>query len=111
MAGKDNQFRKSRRWNLLTTAGRLTGKSLDSFLHGLKGVLMAEKIDRHIPITYREAQSMTGLPLGTLYSLVYRKQIPHLRLGKRSVRFVAAELELWMRPQIKTISSSNAEVV
>ncbi len=71
---------------------------------------MTKKIDHQMPITYREAQAMTGLPLGTLYSLVYRKQIPHLRLGRRSVRFVITELEVWMRPQTKTIATSNGEV-
>ena len=48
-------------------------------------------------LDYRAAAKLTGLPAGTLRALVCRKQIPHYRLGKRSVRFKQSELEQWLR--------------
>nr|BFD65317.1 hypothetical protein HAGR004_03390 [Bdellovibrio sp. HAGR004] len=52
---------------------------------------------RERPITYLQVQQMTGLPLGTLYSLVSRKQIPHMRMGTRLVRFNPTEVKKWMK--------------
>ncbi len=47
-------------------------------------------------ITYAEVRRMTALPLGTLYALVARRQIPHVRLGPRLVRFRRGEIEAWL---------------
>lgn len=47
-------------------------------------------------ITYDEAAKRLGLALGTLYALVHAGRIPHVRLGKRLVRFRPAELERWL---------------
>ena len=47
-------------------------------------------------VDYRGAARLTGLPVGTLYSLVSRLQIPHVRLGPRSVRFLRADLRRWI---------------
>lgn len=47
-------------------------------------------------IRYRAAAAFIGVPLSTLYSMVCRKQIPHIRLGGRLVVFSRAELETWM---------------
>jgi excisionase family DNA binding protein len=44
-------------------------------------------------IGYQEASEMLGLPVGTLYAMVSRKQIDHVRLGKRLVRFSVEVLE------------------
>jgi excisionase family DNA binding protein len=38
-------------------------------------------------LTYAQAARFLNLRLGTLYALVSRKEIPHVRLGKRLVRF------------------------
>jgi len=38
-------------------------------------------------LTYADAARLLNLRLGTLYALVSRKEIPHVRLGKRLVRF------------------------
>jgi len=43
-------------------------------------------------ITYKEAAEMLGLAKGTVYSMVHHNRIPHIRLGRRLVRFDAAEL-------------------
>jgi excisionase family DNA binding protein len=48
-------------------------------------------------LTYAEAAQRTALPIGTLYALVSRKEIPHVRFGKRLVRFPVAELDAWIR--------------
>lgn len=45
---------------------------------------------------YKEASQWLGFPPGTLYSLVHAKRIPHIRLGKRLVRFSRPELERWL---------------
>jgi len=47
-------------------------------------------------ITYDEAAKRLGLALGTLYALVHAGRIPHVRLGKRLVRFRPAEIERWL---------------
>ncbi len=45
---------------------------------------------------YTLAVEETGLPLGTLYSMVARQQIPHIRLGPRLVVFSRSELRKWL---------------
>jgi excisionase family DNA binding protein len=38
-------------------------------------------------LTYAQAARFLNVRLGTLYSLVSRKEVPHVRFGKRLVRF------------------------
>lgn len=45
--------------------------------------------------SYKETHDLTGIATGTLYSLVSRKEIPHIRLGKRHVLFPVQELLEW----------------
>jgi excisionase family DNA binding protein len=47
-------------------------------------------------IDYLEASRVTGIQIDTLYSLVSRKQIPHIRLSKRIVRFSRSKLGNWI---------------
>ena len=47
-------------------------------------------------LTYGQVSRQLGLPLGTLYALVHEARIPHVRLGKRLVRFRASHLERWV---------------
>lgn len=47
-------------------------------------------------LAYKDAANILGLPLGTLYALVSRRQIPHVRLGKRLVRFDQGQLAAWV---------------
>jgi excisionase family DNA binding protein len=42
--------------------------------------------------TYAQAAKFLNVRLGTLYALVSRKEIPHVRLGKRLVRFTRSSL-------------------
>jgi excisionase family DNA binding protein len=46
---------------------------------------------------YQLAEQVTGICRGTLYALVHRKQIPHIRLSSKMVRFKRAALEAWMQ--------------
>lgn len=47
-------------------------------------------------LTYRELSALLSIPLGTLYSMVARGEIPHVRFGKRLVRFRRSEVEAWV---------------
>jgi excisionase family DNA binding protein len=47
-------------------------------------------------LSYGEAASFLNLPLGTMYALVSQRRIPHVRLGRRLVRFHRRDLELWL---------------
>jgi excisionase family DNA binding protein len=44
-------------------------------------------------LTYADVQRLTGWALGTLYAMVARRSIPHVRIGPRSVRFRAEDIE------------------
>lgn len=48
-------------------------------------------------MNYVETSVLTGAPLGTLYTWVRKRQIPHLRLGPRTVVFERAEILRWTR--------------
>ena len=49
-------------------------------------------------LRYPEAARLLGIPVGTLHSMVFRRQVPHIRLGPgpRLVVFSKAELETWL---------------
>jgi excisionase family DNA binding protein len=46
-----------------------------------------------IPLRVREAAVFLGVSLQTVYFWVERKQIPHLRVMGRNIRFLKSELE------------------
>ena len=48
-------------------------------------------------LSYDELSKVLGLPKGTLYSLVSRNQIPHIRISKRLVRFPKAKINEWLK--------------
>jgi excisionase family DNA binding protein len=48
-------------------------------------------------VTYAEASKILNLKLGTLYALVAQRRVPHVRLGRRLVRFARGELQEWVR--------------
>ncbi|NLH47744.1 MAG: excisionase family DNA-binding protein [Myxococcales bacterium] len=47
-------------------------------------------------LTYREAAALLNLALPTIYSKVSRKELPHVRLGSRCVRFERERLLSWL---------------
>lgn len=61
---------------------------------------MEENIGSVTLLTYRELSVMTRLPLGTLYSMVSRGEIPHLRIGPRLVRFRIEDVEQWIAAKL-----------
>lgn len=46
-----------------------------------------------LPITVRDAASYLGVSKQTVYLWVERKQIPHLRVMGRNIRFLRSDLE------------------
>lgn len=54
-------------------------------------------------LNYREMAAFLGVPIGTLYSMVSRKQIPHIRLSGRLVRFDEAKIKRWMEARRVTV--------
>lgn len=47
-------------------------------------------------IAYAQAAELLGLPIGTLYSWVHDRRVPHIRLGTRLVRFSRRALTAWL---------------
>lgn len=47
-------------------------------------------------IDYNEAERLTAIRRGTLASMVCRKQIPHVRVAPRIVRFRIGDLRAWL---------------
>lgn len=50
-------------------------------------------VNDEVPLTVREAARFLGVSTQTVYLWVERKQIPHLRVMGRNIRFLKAELE------------------
>ena len=44
-------------------------------------------------VTYKVAAPILGVEVNTLYTLVHQNRVPHIRLGKRLVRFDLAQLK------------------
>jgi excisionase family DNA binding protein len=49
--------------------------------------------DEELPLTVREAAVYLGVSVQTVYLWVERKQIPHLRVMGRNIRFLKSDLE------------------
>jgi excisionase family DNA binding protein len=55
---------------------------------------IAARLDRDAnPLTVREAAKFLGVSPQTVYLWVERKQIPHLRVMGRNIRFLKSDLE------------------
>jgi excisionase family DNA binding protein len=59
-------------------------------------------------IKYAEAARVLDVPVGTLYAMVSRKSIPHVRIGKRLVRFSRARLASWIEQRTVACSAASA---
>lgn len=51
-------------------------------------------------LNYKHAAAYLDMPEGTLRSLVYRKKIPYIRIGPRTVRLDIQELAKWLERQV-----------
>ena len=49
--------------------------------------------ENEFPMTVRQAAKSLGVSLQTVYLWVERKQIPHLRVMSRNIRFLKSDLE------------------
>ncbi len=56
-------------------------------------VIRAPMSSDDVPLTVREAATYLGVSAQTVYLWVERKQIPHLRVMGRNIRFLRSELE------------------
>jgi excisionase family DNA binding protein len=54
---------------------------------------MGSTISEEYPLTVREAAKYLGVSPQTVYLWVERKQIPHLRVMGRNIRFLKSDLE------------------
>ena len=61
----------------------------------------AAAIVDELPIRVREAAVFLGVSPQTVYLWVERKQIPHLRVMGRNIRFLKSELEPFVIPPIR----------
>lgn len=48
-------------------------------------------------LTYEELSALLKVPKGTLYAWVSEGRIPHIRLGKRTVRFERGRVLDWLQ--------------
>lgn len=47
-------------------------------------------------IGYAEAARLLNTPVASLYGMVHRRRIPHIRLSKRLVKFSRTTLAAWL---------------
>ena len=66
--------------------------------------------DRELPMTVKEAAHFLGVSAQTVYLWVERKQIPHLRVMGRNIRFLKSDLETF-RAQFKQDVENCTRVV
>ncbi|MGI8741846.1 MAG: helix-turn-helix domain-containing protein [Bryobacteraceae bacterium] len=62
---------------------------IDSHNGSAVGILVREEL----PMTVRDAAVYLGVSVQTVYLWVERKQIPHLRVMGRNIRFLKSDLE------------------
>ena len=70
----------------------------------------ARALDRELPVTVKEAAHFLGVSTQTVYLWVERKQIPHLRVMGRNIRFLKSDLETF-RAQFKQDVDNGTRVV
>ena len=66
--------------------------------------------NRELPMTVKEAAHFLGVSAQTVYLWVERKQIPHLRVMGRNIRFLKSDLETF-RAQFKQDVDNGTRVV
>ena len=60
-------------------------------------------------IRYPDAAQLLAIPIGTLRSMVCRRQVPHIRLSPRIVVFDVGALEGWIAARSVPIANDNNE--
>ncbi len=59
-------------------------------------------------LTYRQLATELNVPLGTLYGWVARHQVPHIRVGKRLVRFERNAIAAFVRERTVSVAEITA---
>lgn len=67
------------------------------------------KHDEHDITDYDGAEDETGIKKNTLYTHVAEKRIPHIRLGKRLVRFSRKALRAWLAEHTVPASDTSRQ--
>lgn len=67
---------------------------------------LVDEVDSRM-LTYRQAATFLGVPVGTLYAWVHTRSIPHVRLGPRLVRFSREKLVAWV--DARAVVTANGE--
>ena len=62
-------------------------------IDSLNGSAVAALAREELPLTVRDAAAYLGVSVQTVYLWVERKQIPHLRVMGRNIRFLKSDLE------------------
>lgn len=76
-----------------------------------KAMSGSEDQGNELLLTYREVSRRYNLPPGTLYTLVREARIPHIRLGRRLVRFRRDDVEKWLADRTVSPRAPGREVV
>ena len=77
-----------------------------------RGELMpgsAEQRNTDFPLTVRDASMYLGVSPQTVYLWVERKQIPHLRVMGRNIRFLKSDLEPFRASFRQEVENGKAE--
>lgn len=65
-------------------------------------------MDRKI-LTYKQTADLMSISLGTLYALVSQNRIPHLRFGKRFIRFDEEIILKWIQSKSQDVKTLSIE--
>ena len=65
--------------------------------------------DEQVPMTVRQAALYLGVSSQTVYLWVERKQIPHLRVMGRNIRFLKSDLEPFRAKFRHEVGNGKAE--
>ena len=70
---------------------------------------IAEQRNTDFPLTVRDASVYLGVSPQTVYLWVERKQIPHLRVMGRNIRFLKSDLEPFRASFRQEVENGKAE--
>lgn len=62
-------------------------------------------------LSYRDAARLLGIPVGTLRSMVCRRQVPHIRISARVVVFDVVALEEWIASRRVDVANDGVGLV
>lgn len=68
---------------------------------------MKAKEHKSTMIGYSGVRALLGCPIGTIYSLVSKKKIPHYRMGPRHVLFNTQEVNSWLDQHKVTVGGGK----